>query len=72
MNDCDIMTVLSKNVKRRMVALHINQKEIAKRAGITEVTISRYIHGHRKPTIDILYKIAKALECSIDDLLTIK
>lgn len=61
----------AKQIKRRMRAIGIDQREIARRAGITEVSMSRYINGTRKPTYDIVIKIAQALECSVGYLLDI-
>lgn len=43
--------------------------ELSKRVGITNVTISRYLNGQRKPQIDIIAKIAEILGTSIDYLL---
>lgn len=47
----------------------ITQRELAKLTGVTEVTISRYLSGERKPRIEIISKIAEVLNVSIDYLL---
>ncbi len=47
----------------------MTQRNLADLVGVTEVTISRYINGSRQPRSDILGKIAKALNVSLDDLL---
>ena len=38
-------------------------------SGLTEAGISRYISGERLPRIDILLRIATALNCTLDYLL---
>lgn len=47
----------------------MNQKELAYKTGVSEVTISRYINGTRQPKSDILSKIAETLGVSTDYLL---
>ncbi|MBU5256813.1 helix-turn-helix domain-containing protein [Tissierella praeacuta] len=59
-------------VKRLQLLLdenNINQKELAKKVGVTEVTISRYMTGERKPRIDIANKIAEYFNVSLDYLM---
>lgn len=59
-------------VKRLQLLLdenNINQKELAKKVGVTEVTISRYMTGERKPRIDIANKIAEILGTTTDYLM---
>ena len=47
----------------------ITQIELAKQIGITNVTISRYIGGERKPRIEIVVKMAGFFHVSTDYLL---
>lgn len=47
----------------------INQKQLAKKSGITESSISRYLHGSQRPRMDILVNIAKALDIKTEYLL---
>ena len=47
----------------------ITQIELAKRIGITNVTISRYIGVERKPRIEIVVKMAEFFHVSTDYLL---
>lgn len=71
MRELELMQLFAKRIKRKMVPLHIDQRELAKRAGITEVTLSRYLNCQRKPTYDIVIRIAQALECSPGELINI-
>lgn len=47
----------------------MSQRELAELAEVTEVTISRYINGNRKPRIEIINKIAEVLNTTTDYLL---
>ena len=44
----------------------ISQAWLAEKAGTTEATISRYVAGVHKPNLEIVARIAKALNVSID------
>lgn len=46
----------------------VNQKELSELVGVSEVTISKYLNGHSLPSFYIVDKIAKALDCSLDEL----
>lgn len=67
----DLQKIFSKRIKRKLVSLGIDQRELAKRAGISEVSLSRYMSGYRKPTYDIIIRIAQALHCSPGELIDI-
>ena len=47
----------------------ITQKELAERIGVTEATLSRYMHSERIPKSEILSNIATALHTTSDFLL---
>ena len=40
----------------------MNQKDLAERLGVTEVTVSRWLSGERDPSIETLNRIAEALD----------
>lgn len=46
-----------------------SQVELAKRSGITNVSIFNYEKGLRFPRRDVLYKLAEALECEVSDII---
>ncbi|SKA69163.1 Plasmid maintenance system antidote protein VapI, contains XRE-type HTH domain [Eubacterium uniforme] len=48
---------------------NINQKQLAELSGITESSISRHLHSERRPRMDIVVNVAKALDVDIDYLL---
>lgn len=56
-------------IKERRKALNMSQEELANKSGVTRVAISRYENNERKPSVFIAAKIARALGCTVDDLL---
>ena len=46
----------------------VTQLELSEKTGINKVTISRYITGRMSPSFYAVDKIAKALNCTIEDL----
>ena len=65
-------TSLGKRLKKALVDREMMQKELAERAGTTEITISRYIRNDRIPQISIFINICKTLHVSADYLLGLK
>lgn len=58
--------------ERLLIAIHrrkITQRELAERIGVSPKVISKYVRGRSTPTLDTLYKIADALDVSVDWLL---
>lgn len=47
----------------------ITQEELAEKIGASRIMINRYINGHCVPSIVMLAKIARALNCSLDDFI---
>lgn len=48
----------------------LTQKQLAEMCGISESAINRIESGKRQPSFDVLQKLSKALDCSVDHLLT--
>lgn len=46
----------------------ITQEELSEKTGISQPTLSNYVRGSNIPSFYAVDKIAKALECSVDDL----
>ena len=46
----------------------IMQSELSELTGITQASISQYINGKKSPTFYTVDKIARALDCSLEDL----
>ena len=54
-------------LRRIMVYKAISQAELAEKIGVSQVAISNYLTGKRTPNLYVLDKIAKALDCSLDE-----
>ena len=64
----DYEKYFSKNLKGWMFHRNINSLELSKKAGISHVTLSRYLNGKRVPDMYTASKLAKVLGCSLEDL----
>lgn len=42
---------------------------LAEKLGVSQGAISHYETGRRKPSIDMVVKMAKVFNCSVDDLI---
>lgn len=62
----------SNNIKSLRVDNDLTQQEIADALGITRSRYSNYENGINEPSLDILIRLSKLFNCSIDDLLKIK
>ena len=47
----------------------LSQSALAKQIGVTRQAVNLYEKGERRPTLALLVKITKALECTTDELL---
>lgn len=63
---------LGEKIKKLRHLRGLTQKELAEIAGISELSIVLYEKGKRKPRVDVLSKIAKALDISLEYLLSEK
>lgn len=71
MTEMELRKLFAKRIKRKLITKHMKQIDLAERSGIPKQTISRYINCERKPTYDIVLKIAHALDCTAGDLIDI-
>jgi transcriptional regulator with XRE-family HTH domain len=61
--------MIGETVKKIRLFKKISQKELAAKLGISPNTLYRYEHGDISVSLDMLNKIAAALEVSVDTLL---
>ena len=64
----DIKEILAANIVRYRQKLGLSRATLAQKIGITEAAIGQYERGTRTPQIDIICKIADALNVSVDVL----
>lgn len=57
------------NITERLRSLGKSQKWLASEIGITECTLSRYVNNTREPRGEILFKMARALNVTAEELL---
>lgn len=62
------MGIIAERITQARNDLNINQKELAKKANITEANLSRYENGVREPKSAVLARLADALEVTTDYL----
>ena len=55
-------------LRRAMAIRGVSQEELADRTNMSQATISHYVMGKRSPSFYNIDRIAKALDCSIDEL----
>lgn len=65
------LETIAQRIKKARNNLNLKQKELAKKANITEANLSRYENGLSEPKSAVLSRLADALEVSIDYLLGI-
>lgn len=62
------MGTIANRISKSRKELGLNQKQLAKKANITESNLSRYENGIREPKSAVLKRLADALEVSTDYL----
>ncbi|MFB5557485.1 helix-turn-helix transcriptional regulator [Bacillus cytotoxicus] len=58
--DCKLKVILAERM--------IKQSALAKRAGITDQTLSMIVRGKSEPTLRVAMRIAKALDMKVEDI----
>lgn len=69
LTDHQIANEFKKRLRNRMRYKHITQERLSELTGIPQCSISMYTSGSRLPNLQSSFKIARALDCSIDDLI---
>lgn len=56
-------------IKSRLQQLKMTQKQFGEVTKLSQSMVSYILSGKRSPRLDKMQRIAKALECTVDDLL---
>jgi DNA-binding XRE family transcriptional regulator len=64
--------MLKSRIKIRLAELEMRQQELSETLGVTRQTMSLWANGKSSPTLETAFKIAKLLDCKVDDLFIIK
>lgn len=62
---------IGENIRDLLEEYGISQKELADELGISKQTVSAYISGERKMTLDVFVNIIYTLDCDFDELIMI-
>lgn len=68
MNELECRREFGMRLRRLMFRKNINQKELSEMTGISYISISNYLNGKNSPSFYNADRIARALDCSIDEL----
>lgn len=69
MTECRWLREFADNLDCLLYKAHMTQKDLAIEAGISEGSVSAYMHGSKMPTARALVNMAFALNCSLDELM---
>ena len=65
-----LSTVIAQALVKYRHLSHLSQEELADAAGIHRTYVSQIERGLKMPTVDILFKISKALNIRASDLIS--
>lgn len=68
-SEMQIREIFSENVKKYMQYERLNQRELARKAGISETTLSRILNCLIAPGIKSIVNLSLALNVKVDRLL---
>lgn len=61
---------IGKRIKAKREALKLSQKSLSEKVGISPAAINQFEKGEKKPSTQVLFKIADVLETTTDTLLS--
>lgn len=69
MSELEWLDIFSENLVSILQDTDITQRGLSEMSGLSEASISNYIHKKRMPNIKAVVNLAYALNCSMDDLI---
>jgi DNA-binding XRE family transcriptional regulator len=60
--------LIKPRIKVRLAELDIKQTELAEEFGVSKQTFNGWVTGRIKPSLEIAFRLAKRLDCKIEDL----
>ena len=64
-----VVRTIGDAIKDMRVFSELTQAELAKRVGLSTITIRQYESGVREPRFSTLQQLAKAMNCNVVDIL---
>lgn len=61
--------ILGNSIRNSRIEHHLSQEELAEKIGITSTHLKHLESEHRKPSIEVLFKLAKTLHFSLDNII---
>ena len=68
-SEVEFICIFADNLSDIMDEVGISQRQLAKRAHITEAALSRYLNKQRMPNMRTFMNLCYALQCEYSDLL---
>lgn len=62
--------MLKSKMKVRLAELNLKHQDVANELGVTKQTLSLWVNSRSFPPLETAFKIAKLLDCKVDDLFT--
>lgn len=59
-------------IKNKRILKGMTQQQLAESVGVKQNTVSQWESEERKPSVDLLPKLASILGCTVDELLGIE
>lgn len=63
-----MLTLLKPKIKVRLAELDMQQTILSQELGVTKQTVNAWVKGKSVPSLETAFKIAKLLNCKVDDL----
>ena len=60
---------IGRGIRARRKALALTLEDLARRSGVSSAMLSEVERGLKNPTVKLAYQIARALDCSLTDLI---
>jgi DNA-binding XRE family transcriptional regulator len=64
----ELNLLLKPKLKIRLAEIDMQQTALADQMGVTKQTMNAWVKGRVKPPLETAFKIAKILECTVDEL----
>jgi len=62
--------MIKSKLKVRLAEVELKHQDLAQIVGVTKQTMSSWVNGKNKPTLEMAFRIAKLLDCKVDELYT--
>jgi len=59
---------MDNNINVWIAKSRLSKKEVANKLGVSPIVLSRWINGHSMPSLLNALKLARILNCKVDDL----